>query len=83
MHTKCYSLARGTSVLLTNKVCTIPDLRFPELTAVIYAGIPSAIAKCVSVPSSTNSPCKFTQYTINATHNGHLVSISVYRLLIW
>jgi len=34
----------------------MPDFRLPELTALMYAGVPSPIAKWVSVPSSTNSP---------------------------
>ena len=50
-----HSTNSGTSVSWTTKLWRIPERLFPELTARTYAGW-EPIAKCVSVPSSVNSP---------------------------
>jgi len=47
----------------------IPSRRFPLVTALMYAGISPSV-KCVSVPSSTNSPCKHNKFKIRKEEEG-------------
>ena len=51
------SFASGITVLFTMRLWMMPSRRFPLVTALMYAGMSPSV-KCVSVPSSTNSPCK-------------------------
>lgn len=63
------SFASGITVLFTMRLWMMPSRRFPLVTAFMYAGTSPSV-KCVSVPSSTNSPCKHKKFKIRKEEEG-------------